>query len=70
MNGEDLIARPEGMVILYADGTSTPIDALLYTGQNEEGLFVWEAVNPHPTRPIRSLRFDLLPAWTTVKVQQ
>lgn len=70
MNGEDLIARPEGMVIYYADGTTESIDSLLYTGQTEDGLFVWEAIDPHPDRPIGTMTFELLPAWTTVRMQR
>jgi hypothetical protein len=70
VNGEDLIARPEGMWLEYMDGTSAAIDSLLYTGQNEDGLFVWEAIDPHPDRMVLRLHYDLLPAYTTVTVQR
>jgi len=68
-DGEDLIARPENVWIEYKDGTSAHL-SLIYTGQNEDGLFVWEGIDPYPEKASPRLRFDALPAHTTVKVQR
>jgi len=69
-DGEDLIQRPENVWIQYNDGTTAVLDALLYTGQDADGLFVWEGIDPHPDKAGPRLRFDALPAHTTIKVQR
>lgn len=68
MHGEDLIARPEGVRIEYVDGTTAELNSLLYSGQ-EGDMFVWEALDPYPGRPIRDVQVDVLPAHTTIKIR-
>jgi hypothetical protein len=69
MNGEDLISRPEDVRLQYTDGTTEPIAALMYVGQ-EGDLFVWEGIDPHPDRTVFGMTVGILPAHTTVTLRR
>jgi hypothetical protein len=70
VNGEDLIARPEDVRLYYADGTSATVEVLYYDGQDDDGMHVWEALDPYPETPITHLHVGTLPAHTTIKVRR
>jgi hypothetical protein len=56
------VPRPEGVRILHADGTTTPVE-LTYRGP-VDGLHQWESMSP--VEPGDRLHVDTLPPLTTI----
>jgi hypothetical protein len=61
------LKAPEGVAIKYRDGSHAEGIPLAWSHFNDaEQLHCWEAIDPHPERPVEALTVEVLPPHTTI----
>lgn len=60
---------PMGVRIVYIDGSMRGLTALYYVGY-EDGMHIWEAVDPEPEKIAKGVEVDIMPPYTTVTVRR